>query len=153
MSIDTTAQSLMEAMQGKPQPSAYDSQATVTRVDGDTLWVHIPGGVDETPIQRTIDASEGDIVQVRVSNGSAFAMGNASAPPTDDTRANEAYTEANNALTAAATAEQAASEKMITTVRNPAIIREYFCIFLHPQIGIRHYIYLLKPAGKRLIKL
>ena len=87
MSVDTTARELMEALQPKKGTSAYDTQATVTRVEGDTLWVHIPGGVDETPIQRTIAASEGDVVQVRVSGGNAFAVGNASAPPTDDTTA------------------------------------------------------------------
>jgi len=104
VSIETTAKELMEAMQPKRGPTAYDTQATVTRVDGDTLWVHIPGGVDETPIQRTINASEGDVVQVRVSNGSAFAMGNASAPPTDDTQAHVAQRQAG---TAQATADEA----------------------------------------------
>lgn len=98
MSIETTARELMEAMQPKKAPSAYDTQATVTRVDGDTLWVHIPGGVDETPIQRTINASEGDVVQVRVSNGNAFAIGNASAPPTDDRAANAARAVADTGL-------------------------------------------------------
>lgn len=90
MSIDRTAADLMAAMQPKPTPSAYDTQATVTRVDGDTLWVHIPGGTEETPIQRTVGASVGDQIQIRVGGGTAWATGNASAPPTDDTRANEA---------------------------------------------------------------
>lgn len=90
MSMDWTAREFVDALREKPKPQAYDTQATVTRVDGDTLWVHIPGGVDETPVRRTINASEGDTIQVRVSGGSATATGNASAPPTDDKRANEA---------------------------------------------------------------
>ena len=65
----------------------YDTQATVTRVEGQTAWVHIPGGVDETPVKRTISAKKGDVVQIRVSGGSAFILGNASSPPTDDTQA------------------------------------------------------------------
>lgn len=104
MSVDTTARELMEALQPKKGTTAYDTQATVTRVDGDTLWVHIPGGVDETPIQRTIAASEGDVVQVRVSGGSAFAIGNASAPPTDD---REAFVAQGQAGKAQKTADEA----------------------------------------------
>lgn len=68
----------------------YDTPATVTRVEGSTVWVHIPGGVDETPVKMTVNASEGDVVQVRVSGGSAWLVGNATAPPTDDKKALEA---------------------------------------------------------------
>lgn len=67
--------------------SAYDTQATIRRIEGNTAWVHIPGGVDETPVQMTINAKEGDQVQVRVSGGRAFLVGNATAPPTDDSYA------------------------------------------------------------------
>lgn len=62
----------------------YDTQATVVRIDGNTAWVHIPGGVDETPVQKTIDAHEGDTVIIRVSGGSAWITGNATSPPTDN---------------------------------------------------------------------
>lgn len=68
-----------------------DTPATVLRVEGDTVWVHIDGGADETPVQKTINCSEGETVQVRISNGSAFLVGNASAPPTDDKTANVAH--------------------------------------------------------------
>ena len=68
---------------------AYDTAATVVRVEGGTAWVHIPGGVDETPVKLTVDAKRGDTVQVRVSGGRAFLVGNATAPPTDDTKANK----------------------------------------------------------------
>ena len=52
--------------------------------------MHIPGGATETPVALTINARKGDKVQVRVSNGGAWLMGNTTAPPTDDTKANEA---------------------------------------------------------------
>ena len=70
----------------KPQP--YDTTATVQRVDEDgTAWVQIPGSEDETPVNMTINAREGDTVQVRISGGTAFLVGNATAPPTDDKKA------------------------------------------------------------------
>ena len=72
----------------KAKTKGYDTTATVKRVEGSTVWVHIPGGVDETPVKRTINAKIGDTVQVRVSDGSAWIVGNTSAPPTDDARAN-----------------------------------------------------------------
>ena len=92
----------------KSKTSAYDTQATVTRIEGDTAWVHIPGGVNETPVQLTVNASEGDAVQVRVANGTAWITGNASAPPTDDKKANIAYTLASTADEEAQTAHSAA---------------------------------------------
>ena len=74
-----------ESNQRKTKP--YDTAATVLRVEGDTAYVHIPGGVDETPVQLTIDAKPGDTVRVRVSNNQAWLTGNGTAPPTDDTTA------------------------------------------------------------------
>ena len=73
--------------ESKPKTSAYDSEAIVRRIEGNTAWVHIPGGRDETPVKMTVNAQPGDTVQVRVSGGSAFIVGNATAPPTDDTKA------------------------------------------------------------------
>lgn len=75
---------------GSRQTKAYDTPAVVRRVDGSTAWVHIPGGVDETPVQLTVAAEPGDTVQVRVSGGTAWIVGNASAPPTDDKAARAA---------------------------------------------------------------
>ena len=86
----------------------YDSQATVTRVEGQTVWVHIPGGVDETPVKKTISAKKGDIVQVRVSGGSAYLIGNASNPPTDDTQAFRARDTAIEAMVIAEKSEREA---------------------------------------------
>ena len=70
---------------------SFDTPATVLRVEGDTVWVHIDGGADETPVRKTINCEKGDTVQVRISNGTAFLVGNASAPPTDDKTANAAH--------------------------------------------------------------
>ena len=68
----------------KPKTSAYDTEAKVVRIEGGTAWVHIPGGVDETPVSMTINSRTGDKVRVRVSGGKAWLIGNDSAPPTDD---------------------------------------------------------------------
>ena len=77
----------------------FDSKATVTRVDRDgVMWVHFDGGVIETPVRKTIEAKPGDTVQVRVSGGDAFLVGNATSPPTDDTRARKAGEVADDAL-------------------------------------------------------
>lgn len=82
------AYTLRNANTSKPAP--YDTQAEVRRIEGNTAWVHIPGGIDETPVQLTTSAKKGDIVQVRVSGGRAWLYGNKTSPPTDDTKANEA---------------------------------------------------------------
>lgn len=89
---DKTLKQLVESIKasGRPKTSAYDTSATVTRVENGTAWVHIPGGVRETPVKLTINAKAGDTVQVRVSGGRAFMVGNASAPPTDDRVARQA---------------------------------------------------------------
>ena len=75
----------------KKRNSTFDTPAVVLRVEGETVWVHIDGGADETPVLKTINCSEGETVQVRISNGNAFLVGNASAPPTDDKTANVAH--------------------------------------------------------------
>lgn len=87
--IDKIAKELVKAIPSTKKTSPYDTQAEVLRVDGETAWVHIPGGVDETPVQLTTNAKKGDIVQVRVSGGRAWLYGNATNPPTDDSKANE----------------------------------------------------------------
>lgn len=79
----------------KPKTAPYDTEAQVVRVEGSTAWVHIPGGVDETPVALTINASAGDTVRVRVGNGTAWLVGNDTAPPTDDTLAQKAIDEFN----------------------------------------------------------
>ena len=118
-SLNRIRKNIIEAMQSANNQgtSAYDSVAEVRRVDGDTAWVHIAGGVDETPVKLTIAAKAGDMVQVRVGGGRAWITGNASAPPTDDYLANianiiakAANITANQALQGANTAQEKAND-------------------------------------------
>ena len=69
---------------GKNKTAPLDAQAEVRRIEGNIAWVHIAGGVDETPVRLTINARVGDKVQVRLGGGRAWITGNATAPPTDD---------------------------------------------------------------------
>ena len=100
---------IAEAIKGS-KTSAYDTQAQVRRVDGDTVWVHIPGGVDETPVKKTIDAKAGDTVQVRVGGGRAWLTGNQTAPPTDDRVAHRAVQLGSSALKVAKSVEKRADD-------------------------------------------
>ena len=77
-------------------------------MEDNTVWVHIPGGIDETPVQKTINAKAGDVVQVRIANGDAWLVGNGSAPPTDDAKAIEAIEYSRVAAIAAEDAQIAA---------------------------------------------
>lgn len=98
MSNAEIIRSLKEAMNAKQTPAAYDSSAVVTRIEGNaTAWVKIAGSDTETPVKLTIDAKAGDTVQVRVGGGSAWLTGNQSAPPTDNTKAQEAIVKAQEA--------------------------------------------------------
>ena len=89
--IRKLADTILDVVEGKlkKKPQAYDTQAVVRRVDAQTgtAYVHIPNGVDETPVRLTIDAEAGDTVQVRVADGRAWLTGNRTAPPTDDAEA------------------------------------------------------------------
>ena len=82
---ESIVRSMVDAIRNadKAKTSPYDTTATVRRVESGIAWVHIPGGVDETPVKLTIAAQPGDNVQVRVSGGRAFLVGNATAPPSD----------------------------------------------------------------------
>ena len=88
-SIGKLAQDLQQIMseKDKRRTSPYDTSATVVSTDGDTLWVHIPGGVELTPVKKTISARPGEVVQVHIENGGAWAVGNSTNPPTDDATA------------------------------------------------------------------
>ena len=110
--MSNTTKQITDAIKGaqKSKTSAYDTQAIVRRVEGNTAWVHIPGGVDETPVQMTSSAKEGDTVQVRVSGGKAWLYGNATSPPTDDTVANKGVMLATDANELAASASKAATQ-------------------------------------------
>lgn len=80
-----------------PKTQAYDTPATVRRVENGVAYVHIEGGVDETPVSLSIDAKPGDTVMLRVSGGRGWIIGNPTAPPTDNTRADEALQKAEEA--------------------------------------------------------
>lgn len=95
---------------GQKKTSAFDTVAVVTNIENGVALVKIPGGEDETPVALTVNAKVGDSVQVRVSNGRAFLVGNSTAPPTDDTRAEEAAGAAQIANNNAAAAQTAATE-------------------------------------------
>ena len=98
MSNTDIIRSLQSAMEAKKTPTPYDAPAVVTRVEGGaTAWVKIAGSDTETPVKLTIDAKTGDAVQVRVGGGSAWLTGNQTAPPTDNTKANEAMKRAEKA--------------------------------------------------------
>jgi hypothetical protein len=73
----------------------YDTVATVVRIEDDIAFVHIPGGIDETPVSKTVNCKVGDEIQIRVGGGRAWIVGNATSPPTDDTTANTAIRKAN----------------------------------------------------------
>lgn len=109
--INKALKDFIEAINARDNGTeAYDTQAQVMRVEGKTAWVHIPGGIDETPVELTIAAKAGDNVQIRVANGQAWLTGNGSAPPTDDTTAEAAQTTADRAEVRAQTAAETAAE-------------------------------------------
>ena len=128
--FNKTARDLAQALKNisGQNTTPYDTQAEVRRIEGDTAWVHIPGGIDETPVQLTTNAKKGDIVQVRVSGGNAWLYGNATSPPTDDTKAKEASKKAEvadehavNAVTSAMLAQQAANDAQSSASKAKAI--------------------------------
>jgi hypothetical protein len=108
---------LVNAIQqaNKKTTSAYDTLATVTRIEGATAWVHVDGGVEETPVEMTIACKKGDKVRVRFSGGYAYTIGNSTAPPTDDYVANIANNTAVFAKTTAVDAKGTADRVDRTT--------------------------------------
>ena len=93
---------------GKKGTQPYTTKAKVTRVDGDTAYVHLEDGVPETPVALSINANEGDDVLVRIANSGGYIVGNTSAPPTDDSLAKVGLTESANAKQMATSAKDAA---------------------------------------------
>ena len=111
MQIDNISKKLTRAMQTpKEKTSAYDTRGIVTRIEEGIAWVRLTGSSVETPVRLTIAASKGDVVQVRVSGGTAWLTGNRSAPPTDDTTANKSYKVATQAGIDAAVARDDAAK-------------------------------------------
>lgn len=104
------------------RPEPYDTTAEVRRVENGKAYVHLPGGIDETPVALTIDAAPGDTVQVRVADGAAWLVGNRTAPPTDDTTARRAQRTATEADKTATMAQTTADEAQETADK----IRQHF---------------------------
>lgn len=95
MSIyDDTIKGLASVIGTPKKTQAYDTPATVRRVEDGVAYVHIEGGVDETPVSLSIDAKAGDTVLVHIGGGRAWIVGNPTAPPTDDTKAEQAIRKA-----------------------------------------------------------
>lgn len=91
--------------------TGYDTQAKVTRIDEDgVVWVNIPGGVDETPVQRTQNAAAGDEVMVRVADGTAWLLGNKTDPPAGEVRLNIVGEIADMAVRSAGKAQASAED-------------------------------------------
>ena len=118
-SIDKVASELRKIIMepSKSETKPFDSEATITRIDGSTAWVHFPGGVDETPVTLTIDAKPGDVVNVHVENSRGWISGNSSAPPTDDSAAMYALNSAERARKAADKAELNAQSAITSATR------------------------------------
>ena len=137
MSLETIAKQLAQLIKDndKKTPKAYDTQATVTRIEGGTAWVHIAGGVDETPVKRTISCQAGDSVQVRVSGGRAWITGNASAPPTDDRQANIATEKAEKADKKVVIAQETADTAKKTADTAKEIAGDTNQYFWHTESG------------------
>lgn len=174
--LDAIVNDIKEAISSKDnkQTNAYDTTAEVKRVDYETgtAWVHIPGGVDETPIKLTVNASVGDNVQVRVSGGSAWIVGNASAPPTDDATAIKARTVATKAQEVAEDAKETANSvqgianSAMSTAQDAATLAETVeaianatnqHFWVHPTSGSVYITtqeqdaYLEAPSGRALV--
>lgn len=112
MSMNQVASDLYKALSESDDRKVkpYDTKAEVLRTEGNIVWVKIPGGVDETPVQKTNNANDGDQVMVRISGGRAWLLGNETSPATDNTVANAATQLAEGAGDLAKTAADSAIE-------------------------------------------
>ena len=123
--LNRIGKDIMSAMKKATEhgTSAYDTTAEVRRIEGDIAWVHIAGGVDETPVKLTVSAKAGDSVQVRVGGGRAWITGNATSPPTDDRKANIATEKAEIAGKTATSAAELAESAMTDAEKAQAAAR------------------------------
>lgn len=112
MKIDQIIRDLIKSIQEpqKKNTSPYDSKGVVTRIEEGIAWVKLAGSSIETPVQLTIAAEQGDSVQVRVSNGTAWLTGNGTEPPTGDRLAKVSYKAAKAADEKAEAADAKATE-------------------------------------------
>ena len=68
--------------EGNAEKKSTEVVAEVKEIDGDIVWVSIPGMDGDTPVQKTIDCKPGDTVTVRIENGTGRIAGNITTPPT-----------------------------------------------------------------------
>lgn len=136
-SLDRAVKDFVQVLQESKEKgtSPYDTTATVTRVEDSIAWVHIPGGVEETPVEMTMGVKAGDTVQVRVSGGKAWIAGNATSPPTDDTAANEAGHRALMAEEVAVIAGEKAENAEIAAKKALRIAADTDQYFWHMETG------------------
>ena len=106
--VDKIIDAIETRMAKKPHAGFYE--AKVLNVDGDLVWLHIPGGADQTPALKTIDCKKDDTVQIRNGGGIAVLVGNQTAPPTDDKAAQRAQKSAEEAMKAAEEANESAEK-------------------------------------------
>lgn len=118
MSIKTITNDILSSLGASSGTKPYDTMATVVRVDEEGVcWVHIDGGVDETPTSMAVNAFPGDIVRVRVADGDAWITGNDSKPPTDDAQAFVAKRRAVVAQESAETAQESAEQAQESAIQ------------------------------------
>ena len=111
--IDKLAKAIISSQSSESKTSPYDTTAEVVLVEGGTAWVKIAGGVDRTPAKLLVDAKKGDSVRVHIAGGNAYVTGNATAPPTDDTKANVADAKATEAKAVAVNARNGATRAKV----------------------------------------
>lgn len=115
--IDKLTKTVIQAIdeRDKKKTHALDTIAEVKRVDGSTAWVKFAGATEETPVRMTINVHKGDKVQVRASKGSAWIVGNETAPPTDDTVALQAEQKAIDAYNRVSVVETVVEDTVPST--------------------------------------
>ena len=112
----------VDAVRGSETSTECVVMGTVVRVDPDgTAWVQIGSNAEPTPCQRDMACHAGDEVTVRIADHKAVVTGNASAPATDDKKANVAYNYAGQANETATIAD----EKAVSAMRAAKTAEEY----------------------------
>ena len=125
--IEQLSREIVDAMHNKrTEPTPYDSKGVVRSVSDGVAYVHIYGGIDETPVQLTVDASVGDEVLVRVSGGRAYLVGNSTAPPTDNTYAKQVRAALSERIESTNSDVQMAQENIETVSQIAGNTNQYF---------------------------
>lgn len=129
MAIDPRAAwALRDALADAREATAQTTDvAEVTRIDDEgTVWVHIAGGVAETPVNGTLAASVGvgDMVTVSVENGRLSVTGNSTTPAVGQRQVEQAVMPAMTAAAQAQTAARVAEGAAVTAAENADAAQE-----------------------------